>query len=79
MDIEIKGYESRLIDGKIHIFAIPKDKRLTEIEMPEAFKDMYNENFLKVRQIDSEKEGTFPDLFEISETKYYIPIRTVKS
>lgn len=77
--IPIVKYETKLNDrGEIQIFAIPKDKKLEPIEMPLAFKEMCNEMHLAVRKVDCEAEEIYPELFGVTGSSYYIPLRTVK-
>lgn len=72
-DIELDRYETRYDTklGKALYFAI--DKKGNEYEMPEAFKEMYNDDYLQIRKTSCER----PEVFNLPEgSDYWIPIRT---
>ena len=71
-DIEIVRYEARYDPkaGKPVYFAIGKDGK--EYEMPDAFKNGYNDDYLEIRWAKSE----MPEVFDLPEEGYWIPIRT---
>lgn len=66
---KIDGYEMKVIDGKIHYYAVIGKQR---IEMPEYYKDMYDNNHLAIvkRKMD------YPEVFDITEEEHYIPLDT---
>ena len=66
--IKIDRYDARVINGKVHYFAIIGKK---EIEMPEYYKDMYDNKHLAIRK----KTMVFPEMFETTE-EHYIPLNT---
>ena len=70
-DIELERYEARVDGGKVRYYAI--DKKGNEYEMPEAFKEMYTDDYLQIRKTSSER----PEVFNLPEgSDYWIPIRT---
>lgn len=54
---------------KEEFFAVAGKKR---IPMPSAFKDMYDDDHLEIEEVTC----TMPELFELEDSKYYIPKRT---
>lgn len=66
--IKIDRYETVLENGQIVYYAIAGKKRF---EMPEAYKEMYNENYLAIMERTLER----PELFNTTAT-HYIPLRT---
>lgn len=71
--IPISGYDARIVSGRISYFAIGTDG--TEYPMPDAFKDMYDDEHLGIRLAHSER----PEMFDIDTEEYYIPLRTVSA
>ncbi len=70
-DIELKRYEARVVNGIVKHFAIAKDDK--EYPMPDAFKEMYTDDYLQIRETSSE----MPEVFNLPEGEtFYIPIRT---
>ena len=67
--IKIDRYETVLENGVIKYYAVAGKKRY---EMPEAYKEMYNDNYLAI----SERTLERPELFDVPAT-HYIPLRTV--
>ena len=67
--IRIDRYETVLENGVIKYYAVAGKKRY---EMPEAYKEMYNDNYLAI----SERTLERPELFNAPAT-HYIPLRTV--
>ena len=69
--MRIDRYEMQY-NTKLHreeYFAVIGKKR---IPMPSAFKDMYDDDHLDI----SEVETKMPELYDIAESRYYIPRRT---
>ncbi len=71
-DIELERYEARFDAklGKPVYFAIGKDGK--EYEMPDAFKNGYTDDYLKIRWNTS----PMPEVLELPEDGFWIPIRT---
>lgn len=70
-DIVLDRYEARVEKGVVKYYAI--DKKGNEYLMPEAFKEMYTNDYLEIRLTSSE----MPQVFDLPENKeYWIPIRT---
>ena len=70
-DIVLDRYEARVEGGQVRYYAI--DKKGNEYRMPEAFKEMYTNDYLEIRLTSSE----MPQVFDLPEnTEYWIPIRT---
>ena len=67
--IKIDRYETVLENGVIKYYAVAGKKRY---EMPEAYKEMYNDNYLAIAERTLER----PELFGVPAT-HYIPLRTV--
>ena len=67
--IRIDRYETVLENGTIAYYAVSGKKRYP---MPPAFKDMYNDSHLAIRQTHSER----PEMFCIDTSEYYIPLYT---
>lgn len=55
--------------GKVEFFAIAGKKKYL---MPDAFKDMYTDDYLEIEQVHSER----PEVLDIATNDYYIPKRT---
>lgn len=55
--------------GKVEFFAVAGKKKY---QMPEAFKDMYTDDYLEIEQVHSER----PEVHGIETNDYYIPKRT---
>ena len=71
-DIELERYEVRF-DTKLRrerYYAI--DKEGNEYEMPPAFKEMYTDDYLQIRETSSE----MPEVYDLPEGNFWIPIRT---
>ena len=66
--IKIDKYEPVIEDGAIVYYAIAGKKRY---RMPDAYKEMYNENYLAI----TERTLSMPELFEVEGT-HYIPLFT---
>ena len=67
---ELKKYEAKVEDGVIVHYAITKDGE--RIRMPEAFRSMYTDDYLMIREASSE----MPEVLDLPEGNYWIPIRT---
>lgn len=69
--MKIDGYEITYNKQLRHeeYFAIAGKKR---IQMPEAFKDMYTDDYLEIELVHSER----PEVHGIETDDYYIPKRT---
>lgn len=67
--IKIDKYEAVLENGVIRYYAI---KGKTKYPMPDAFKDMYTDDYLEIEETTYER----PELFNLPDTKTYIPRRT---
>ena len=67
---ELKKYESKVEDGQIVHYAITKDGE--RIRMPEAFKQMYTDSYLMIRETSSE----MPEVLDLPKGEYWIPVRT---
>jgi hypothetical protein len=67
--IKIDRYETVLENGVIKYYAVAGKKRY---EMPEAYKEMYNDRYLAIAERTLER----PELFGVPAT-HYIPLRTV--
>lgn len=67
--IKIDRYDARIVNGTIAYFAIAGKK---EYPMPECYKEMYNDNYLAIKEVTLER----PELFG-APAKHYIPLRTV--
>lgn len=66
--IKIDKYEPVIEDGVIVYYAIAGKKRY---RMPDAYKEMYNENYLAI----TERTLSMPELFDVEGT-HYIPLFT---
>lgn len=64
--MRIDRYETTLEDGRISYQAVIGKKR---IPMPEAFKDMYNDNYLEI----TETKSDMSEVLGVPDGKYYIP------
>lgn len=64
--MRIDRYETALEHGRITYYAVTGKKR---IPMPEAFKDMYNDDYLEITETESE----MPEVLGVPEGRYYIP------
>ena len=71
--IELKKYEAKIEDGKIVHYAITKDGE--RIRMPDAFKNMYTDEYLAIRETTSE----MPEVLGVPKEPFWIPVRTVMS
>ena len=69
MTIRIDRYETVLENGNIAYYAIAGKKKYP---MPPAFKDMYNDSHLAIREAHNDR----PEMFGIDTTDYYIPLYT---
>ena len=67
--IRIDRYDTVLENGRITYYAIAGKKKYP---MPEAFKDMYNDSHLAIREAHNDR----PEMFGIDTTDYYIPLYT---
>lgn len=69
--IDIDSYEAVLDKNtrSIRYYAISGEQR---IEMPEAFKEMYTEDYLAITRTRSQR----PEMHGIETEEYYIPLRT---
>ena len=67
---ELKKYEAKVEDGLIVHYAITKDGE--RIRMPEAFKSMYTDAYLMIRETSSE----MPEVLGLPKGEYWIPVRT---
>ena len=67
--IKIDKYEAVLENGVIRYYAI---KGKTKYPMPDAFKDMYTDDYLEIEETTYER----PELFNLPDSKTYIPRRT---
>ena len=67
--IRIDRYETVLENGNIAYYAVAGKKRYP---MPPAFKDMYNDSHLAIREAHNDR----PEMFGIDTTDYYIPLYT---
>ena len=67
--MKIDRYEAKIIDGRIQYFAIAGKK---SYPMPDAFKDMYTEDYLEIEPVTFER----PELFDLADPQTYIPRRT---
>ena len=70
---ELKKYEAKIVDGRIVHYAITKDGE--RIEMPEAFKNMYTDDYLMIRETSSD----MPEVLDVPNGSYWIPVRTAMS
>ncbi|MBR5834849.1 MAG: hypothetical protein IKY66_01655 [Bacteroidales bacterium] len=68
--IKLKKYEAKIVDGKIVHYAVTVDG--DKIEMPEAFKQMYTDDYLMIRETSSE----MPEVLGVPKGFYWIPVRT---
>lgn len=66
--IKIDRYEPEIEKGAIVYYAIAGKKKY---KMPDAYKDMYNENYLAI----TERTLDMPELFDV-EGRHYIPLFT---
>ena len=64
--MRIDRYETALENGRITYYAVAGKKR---IPMPEAFKDMYNDDYLEITETESE----MPEVLGVPEGGYFIP------
>lgn len=69
-DIVLERYDARVERGQVKYYAI--DKEGNEYPMPEAFKEMYTNDYLQIRKTVSE----MPEVFNLPDGEYWIPIRT---
>ena len=67
---ELKKYEAKIEGGQIVHYAITKDGE--RIQMPEAFKDMYTDSYLMIRETTS----AMPEVLDLPNGSYWIPVRT---
>ena len=67
--IKIDRYEAVLEHGVVKYYAI---KGKTKYPMPDAFKDMYTDDYLEIEEAVYER----PELFNLPDMKTYIPRRT---
>lgn len=70
---ELKKYEAKIENGEIVHYAICKDGE--RVRMPEAFKNMYTDDYLMIRETSSD----MPEVLGLPEGFYWIPVRTVMS
>ena len=68
--IELKKYEAKIENGQIVHYAITKDGE--RIRMPDAFKNMYTDKYLMIRETTSE----MPEVLGVPKEPFWIPIRT---
>ena len=69
MTISIDRYDTVLENGRITYYAIAGKKKYP---MPEAFKDMYDDSHLAIREAHNDR----PEMYGIPTTDYYIPLFT---
>ena len=67
---ELKKYEAKVEEGQIVHYAITKDGE--RIRMPDAFKSMYTDAYLMIRETSSE----MPEVLGVPKGEYWIPVRT---
>ena len=67
--IIIDKYECELENGQVVYYAV---KGKTKYPMPDAFKDMYTDDYLEIEEAVYER----PELFNLPDMKTYIPRRT---
>ena len=67
--ISIDRYEAVLENGVIKYYAV---KGKIKYRMPDAFKDMYTDDYLEIEETTYER----PERFNLSDAKTYIPRRT---
>lgn len=67
--MRIDKYEPVYEHGKVNFYAIAGKKRIL---MPEAFKEMYTDDYLEIELVHSER----PEVHGIDTDDYYIPKRT---
>lgn len=68
--IKIDKYEAVIENNSIVYYAVKGDEKY---RMPEAYKEMYNENYLAIKKRVLQR----PELYG-TEAEHYIPIKTVK-
>lgn len=68
--MKIEKYEAKVENGQIVHYAITK--KGDRIRMPDAFSDMYTEDYLEI----SETTSPLPEVLGLPEGKYFIPRRT---
>lgn len=64
--MRIDRYETKLDHGRIVYYAVAGRKK---IEMPEAFKDMYDNRYLEITETESE----MPEVLGLPKGKFWIP------
>lgn len=67
--MKIDGYKAEIEHGEIVYYAIAGKKR---IRMPNAFKDMYTDDYLEIEEVRYER----PELFDLQDHVCYVPRRT---
>lgn len=67
--MKIDRYESVVENGEVAFYAVLGKKR---IRMPDAFKEMYTNDYLDIQEV----EFKMPEIFGLSDSKSYIPRRT---
>ena len=68
--IELKKYETVFEHGRPVTYAVTKTNK--RIQMPEAFSDMYTDDYLAIEQVHSE----CPEVLGLTEADYHIPLYT---
>jgi len=72
-NMKIKEYVARIEDGQVVHYAITAKGE--EIRMPEAFKDMYTNDYLEI----SKTKSDMPEVLGLPEGEFWIPRRTTKA
>ena len=68
--MKIKNYEAKVENGQVVHYAVTlKGER---IRMPDAFSDMYTEDYLEI----SKTTSPLPEVLGLPEGEYFIPRRT---
>lgn len=67
--MKIDKYETIIENGNIAFYAVIGKKK---IRMPDAFKEMYTDDYLDIQEV----EFKMPEVFGLSDPKSYIPRRT---
>lgn len=68
--MKLKKYEARVENGQVVHYAITSKGE--EIRMPEAFSEMYTNDYLEIKKTTSD----MPEVLNLPEGDFYIPIRT---
>lgn len=70
--MKLKKYEARVENGRVVHYAITVKGE--EIRMPEAFAEMYTDDYLEI----SKTSSPMPEVLGLPEGEFYIPRRTAK-